>query len=151
MPVIGLFFYVYLDPAAPTNVTITEITCETATVVWDVVDNAIGYRVDYELQLISSSTAYSESHIVIDSDVPNSCTIEQLESSSEYLVTVTSLSDNGGTSSPVTFTTHSNCDNSSNMNGNYIGRLMHVAIYSSSYVYIAIYLMIYIIYIYIEL
>ena len=119
---IGLFFLVYLNPTAPTNVRITEITCETATVVWDVVDDATGYRVNYELINSGNSGSQTGSHAItaIGSDVPNSYTIDQLRPSREYSVTVTSLPDNGGTSSPVTFTTHSNCNNSSNMNGNCI-------------------------------
>ena len=122
MPVIGLFFLVYLYPTAPTNVRITEITCETATVVWDLVDDATGYRVNYELINSGNSGSQTAEYTFtrIGSYAPNSFAIDELRSSSEYSVTVTSLPDNGGTSSTVTCTTHSNCDNSSNMNGNYI-------------------------------
>ena len=118
---IGLFF-MCSDLAAPTNVRITEITCTTATVVWDVVDDATGYRVDYEL-INSRTTSHTGSQTRSGSNPPSSSTLERLRSSSEYSVNVTSL-ENGGTSPPVTFTT---CDNSnSNINGK-----MHVAIYSN--------------------
>ena len=106
-------FFVCSDLAAPTNVRITEITCTTALVAWDVVDDAIGYRVDYVNS--DDSGSHRGSWTGRGSNPPSNHMLEGLRSSREYSVTVTSL-ENGGTSSPVTFTT---CDN---MNGK-----MHVA------------------------
>ena len=102
---------------------ITEITCTTALVTWDVVDDAIGYEVDYVL-INSDSGSFTGTQTRIGSNPPNSLMLEGLRSSSDYSVTVTSL-QNGGTSQAVTFTTNSNgnCDNSNNMNGNYIKKL----------------------------
>ena len=107
-------------PAAPTNVRISAITCTSATVSWDGVDDATRYRLEWMLinNPFRTSTRSRTGRASI-----TSYTLNRLSESGEYSVQVTSLQNRieGGTSPSVTFT--ASCggaavDDGNNVNGN---------------------------------
>ena len=103
------------DSAAPT---INAITCTTATVSWDEVDDATGYNVQWSP--INGSGPIGHSFFK-----GTNATITNLQQSSAYSVTVTVTSlQNVGTSPPVTFTT--DCGNNNSINGNVINHACSV-------------------------
>ena len=92
---------------------ISAITCTSATVSWDGVDDATQYQVQWMLindpsRMVNGSRTASASL--------TSYTLTRLIESSEYTVQVTSLSNQirGDSSPPVTFTVSCGSDNNGN-------------------------------------
>jgi len=111
-------------PAAPSNVRISAITCTSAVVSWDKVDDASGYEIQWRLidDMIRSSGTVTLSGLRTYSYTLDNLHV-RFSISRQYSVEVTSIQNRirGGTSPVQMFTT--NCGDSEDVNNRDSGNI----------------------------